>query len=183
MSKYVKNLIADHLHERLADVNDALLVNVVGMNVETSNRLRTELEAKNIHLLVVKNSMAARATEGTALSSAIAGLPGSMAICWGGEDIVSVAKEVVRLAGDQQFAPFEARGGVIDGEAIDSTQVTAVSKWPSRPEQLSIVLGQILSPAATLAGQLTSPARTVAGQIKQRAEDLEGEGGPEESAE
>jgi large subunit ribosomal protein L10 len=181
MSKYVKNLIAEHLHERLADVNDALLVNVVGMDVETSNRLRTELQAKDIELVVIKNSLAARATEGTALSSTIAEMTGSLAICWGSEDIVSVAKEIVRLAGDQQFAPFEARGGVIDGEPIDSKQVLAVSKWPSRTEQLSILLGQILSPAATLVGQLMSPANTLAGQLKERAENLEGEGGQEES--
>ena len=66
MSKYVKNLIADHLRERLQSVNDALLVNMVGLDANANHRLRTELRAKNIHVLVVKNSLAARADGGHA---------------------------------------------------------------------------------------------------------------------
>ena len=62
MSKYVKNLVTDHVRERLDGVNDALLVNVIGMDANANNRLRGALEDKNINLLVVKNSLAARAT-------------------------------------------------------------------------------------------------------------------------
>ena len=38
MSKYVKNLIADDLRERLKNVHDALLVNMVGLNANTNTR-------------------------------------------------------------------------------------------------------------------------------------------------
>ena len=41
MSKYVKNLIAGHLRERLDGVDDALLVNVVGLDANANNSLRT----------------------------------------------------------------------------------------------------------------------------------------------
>ena len=92
--------------------------------------------------------MAARATEGTPLAPLFAGLSGTAAICWGGEDIVSLAKEITKLAKDDKFKPFEARGGVMDGERLSAQQVEQVSKWPSRTEQLSILLGQILSPGA-----------------------------------
>ncbi len=56
MSKYVKNLIADDLRQRLQNVHDALLVNMVGLNANTNTRLRTELRSKNIHVMVIKNS-------------------------------------------------------------------------------------------------------------------------------
>ena len=46
MSKYVKNLIADHLRERLQNVHDALLVNMVGLDANTNTRLRAELRAR-----------------------------------------------------------------------------------------------------------------------------------------
>ena len=58
MSKYVKNLITDHLRQRLADVSDAMLVNVVGLDANADNRLRTALQSKDINLVVVKNSLA-----------------------------------------------------------------------------------------------------------------------------
>ena len=98
----------------------------------------------------------ARAAEGTPLAPLFDGLDGTAAICWGGEDIVSLAKEITRLAEDKEFAPFEARGGVMDGERLDADRSRQVSKWPSREEQLSILVGQILSPGANLVSQLNS---------------------------
>jgi large subunit ribosomal protein L10 len=176
MSKYVKNLISDHLAGRLEGVNDALLVNIIGLEANANNRLRTELDEKNIQVMVIKNSLAARATAGTPLAPMFEGLTGTAAVCWGGEDIVSLAKEVARLSSEDDYAPFAPRGGVMDGESLTAEQVTEISKWPSRTEQLSILVGQILSPGANLASQLTGPASTLAGQIEQKAE----EGGQEE---
>lgn len=173
MSKYVKNLITDHLRQRLRSVHDALLVNVVGLDANANNRLRGELTSKDINLMVVKNSLAARATAGTPLGPMFDGLGGTAAICWGGEDIVGLAKEIVRLAGDNQYEAFQARGGVMDGEPLTAEQVNEVSRWPSRTEQLSIVLGQILSPGANLVSQLGSPGGALASQIEQKAEEGE----------
>ncbi len=182
MSKYVKNLIADHLRDRLADVSDMLLVDVIGLDANASNRLRNELSSKDINLLVVKNSLAARATEGTVLSPVFDGLTGTAAICWGSEDVVSLAKEVARLAKDEQYAPFTARGGMMDGETLSSEQVAEVSKWPNRQEQLSLLVGQVLSPGANLAGQLIGPGGALASQIEQQA-DKDGESGQEDAGE
>lgn len=168
MSKYVKNLITENLSQRLRGIDDALLVNMVGLDANTSNRLRRELREKNIHVMVVKNSLAARAAAGTPLAPMFEGLTGTSAICWGGDDVVSLAKEIVRLAKDEKLAPFAARGGVLDGERLTAQQVEEVSKWPSRQEQLAMLVGQILGPAARLAGQLLGPGSTLAGQIAQR---------------
>ena len=175
MSKYVKSLITDHLRDRLAGVHDALLVNMVGLNANTNHRLRTELQQKRIHVVVVKNSLAARAAQGTPLSAMFEGLSGTSAICWGSEDIVSLAKEITRLAKEPAYKPFEPRGGVMDGEQLSAAQVEQVSKWPSRTEQLSLLLGQILSPGANLVSQLTSVGGALASQIEQKAEGADAE--------
>jgi ribosomal protein L10 len=174
MSKYVKNLVTENLRERLRNVNDALLVNMIGLDANTNTRLRAELRSKNIQVMVVKNSLAARATEGTSLAPLFAGLGGTAAVCWGSEDVVSLAKEITKLVRDVKFAPFTARGGVMDGEALTAPQVEQVSKWPSRTEQLSILMGQILSPGAMLASQLNSVGGALASQIEQKGKQEEG---------
>jgi len=171
MSKYVKNLITEHLRDRLQGVDAALLVNLVGVDAIRTNRLRTELARKNIHVMVVKNSLAAKATAGTPLAGIMDGIAGSAAICWGGEDVVGLAKEVVRLARDEKFAPFAPRGGVLDGQSLTPDKVVEVSKWPSRKEQLARLVGQILGPGARLAGQLAGPGGALAGQVKQLGEE------------
>jgi large subunit ribosomal protein L10 len=176
MSKYVKNLVTDFFRDQLQGVDYAFVVNVVGLNATATTTLRKELRNKNINLCVVKNSLARRATEGTALAPAFEGLAGSSAVVWGAEDVVALAKEVIRLTEDKQFAGFEPRGGVIDGSKLSAGDVAAVSRWPSRLEQLSILSGQILAPGALLASQLTSAGGALASQIKQRGEEEGGEG-------
>jgi large subunit ribosomal protein L10 len=174
MSKYVKNLITEHLRERLGGVEDALLVNMVGLEANTNNRLRSVLESKGIQVMVVKNSLAARAFEGTSLGPMFEGLTGSAAICWGGEDVVSLAKEIVALAKDDEYEPFAPRGGVMEGERLTPEQVHDVSKWPSRAEQISLLVGQILGPGGRLASQLSGPGGGLVSQIKQKGEEEEG---------
>jgi ribosomal protein L10 len=174
MSKYVKDLITSDLKGRLDGVQDALVVNVNGMTANANFMLRRELRKQKMSLLVVKNSLARRATDGTALAGLMAQIDGPAAIVWGGSDIVSLAKEVTRLAQEKQMAPFAPRGGMMDGSPLSPGQVAEVSKWPSREEQLSIVVGQILGPGAKLASQLNSVGGALASQIKQKGEEEEG---------
>ena len=173
MSKYLKNLLSDDLKRRLDGVSDLLVVDVMGLKSNTTVELRKQLRKKQINLLVVKNSLARRATEGTTLAPAFEGVEGSAAVVWGGEDIVSLAKEITKLTEEKQFDKFTAKGGVMDGSKLSAAQVKDVSKWPSRAEQLSILVGQILSPGATLCGQLLGPGGKLASQVKKKGEGEE----------
>lgn len=174
MSKFVKNIITEELKKRLDGVENALLVNLIGMEVNDSNRLRSVLAEKDVRILVVKNSLAARATADTPLASAFKNIAGTTALCWGASDIVSLAKEVVNVTKDKQFAKFSILGGVMDGEAFAAPQAIEISKWPTREEQIAILLGQITGVGSKLSSQLTSGASNLASQIKQRW-DKEGE--------
>lgn len=171
MSKYVKGLITEELEAKLGDVDDALLVNVIGLSANQSVSLRRELREKSIDLMVVKKSLARRAKEGSPLAEALDDMEGSLAVCWGSEDFVSLAKEITRLNDDQQnFAQFTTRGGVMDGQALSAERVKEISKWPSRAEQLSLLVGQILGPGAQLAAAIKGPGAQLASQIKQKSE-------------
>ena len=152
MSKYLKELITDELKGRFEGVSDALLVNVIGMEANSNVELRKALREKDIKLMVVKNSLATRATEGTALAPAFEGAEGTIAVVWGGEDVVLLAKEVVRLAGEKKYEPFAPKGGVMDGATLSADDVTAVSKWPSRAEQLSLLVRSDFEPRSQFGG-------------------------------
>ncbi len=175
MSKLVKQLITDDLSSRLKGVNEALLVSVAGLNAAQNFKLRRELRSKNISLLVVKNSLARRAANGTPLAAAFDTMEGAQALVWGGEDIVSLAKIITKLTDDKAMAPFVAKGGVMDGARLSAEQVKAVSSWPSRTEVLSIIAGQILGPGSKLAAQLNGPGGSLVSQLKEKAKEPEGE--------
>jgi large subunit ribosomal protein L10 len=171
MSKFVKELITKDLRNRLEGVNDALLIDVIGLENNKNVALRQRLRKKNINLLVVKNSLARRATEGTSLAPAFETAQGTMALIWGGEDIISLAKEVIKISEEKEYEKVQPKGGVMDGQPLAGDQIKAVSKWPSRKEQLSILSGQILSVGSTLSGQLLSAGSKLASQIKKKSEE------------
>jgi hypothetical protein len=78
-----------------------------------------------------------------------------LAIAWGGEDVVDLAKELDRLQGVKDFEGFECRGGALDGARLEAGDVKLVAKWPTRAEQLSILSGQISSLGGRLSGQIS----------------------------
>lgn len=171
MSKYVKQLVTNDIHRRLDGVEQALLVNVIGLDANSTVSLRKELRQKGMSLMVIKNSLARRATEGTPLAPALAEAEGSLALMWGGEDIVSLAKEAARLTANPDYEKFEARGGVMDGESLTPEKVKEISKWPTRDEQLSLLVGQILGPGSALGGALLGPAGALASQIESKGQE------------
>lgn len=183
MSKYVKDLVTKDLAQRLSGVEDALLVNVVGLDANKTVQLRKRLREKQMNLMVVKNNLARRACEGTPLAAAFDGAVGTLAMLWGGEDVISLAKEVIDIQRSGEFEPFEPRGGVMDGEHLSAEMVKDISKWPNREGQLSLLLGQILSPGAQLSSQLLAPGGALASQIEKKAEGAEDTGAEDTGAE
>ena len=83
---------------------------------------------------------------------------------------MQLAKDVVAIQQDPAFEKLESRGGVMDRERLSPDRVKEVSKWPSRTEQLSILLGQILAPGSQLLSQLSAPGGALASQIKKKSE-------------
>lgn len=174
MSKAVKNMLVEDLEQRVGETQVFLVIDVSKMDANDANRFRLALREKEIQAVTVRNSLARRALSNRGVDGLDPVLEGPSTLVWGGEDIVSLSKEITKWA--KEIDTLEVKGGTLDGESLDAAGVTAISKWPSREELLSIVAGQILSVASDIASQLTAPATEVAGQIKTLIERQE-EGG------
>ncbi|MEO1973441.1 MAG: 50S ribosomal protein L10 [Pirellulaceae bacterium] len=170
MSKFVKNLMTGEVAKRLEGVDDALLVNVIGLDANSSTALRRELRNKGIELMVVKNSLARRATKGSSLEAAFDPIAGPLALVWGGGDFISLTKGIVQIKKAETYKTFEPRGGVMDGEHLTAERVHEISKWPNRDGMLSILAGQILAPGSELVSQLESVGAALASQIEKIAD-------------
>jgi len=70
MSKLVKNMLVDDLKTRLAGGGDLIVVSLGKLDAIQTSQLRQTLRKKNIHLQMVKNSLARRATLDTPLAPA-----------------------------------------------------------------------------------------------------------------
>ena len=168
MSKAVKGMMIDTIIERLGKNSDMLVLDTSKLDALSDNKLRSKARKKGITLLQVKNSLARRALGEAGATSLKKSLAGPSTLVWGGEDIVALSKEITQWARD--IKTLTIKGGTVGGQSLDSKGVESLSKSPGRTELLSIIAGQILSPAGRVAGALLGVGGTICGQVKSIAD-------------
>jgi large subunit ribosomal protein L10 len=170
MSKFVKEMIIQEIEDRLQGNRDVLILDSSKLDAITDNKFRQSMEAKGIHLLTVKNTLARKALGevGDALSEVLAG-PSTLA--WGSEDAVALSREVAKIV--KTTEGLKLKGGAVEGQVMDTAGVIALSKSPGRVELISQIAGLILSPGAKLAGALLGPGGKLAGCVKTLADKEE----------
>ena len=183
MSKLVKDLITKELSTRLKDLDGVAVINPRGINATKNNLIRRRLHAKGLRMMVVKNTLARRATEGTTLNGFDRLLDGPSAVIYGKADasIPSIARVVL----DEKKADdtIELRGVFFDGEIyVGDKGVEQVSKLPTREEAIGLLVGAILGPGRKLGAVLKGPGGVLGGILKtieDKAKDKEGGAAPD----
>ena len=174
MSKPVKSLMIESYKQRFGDVTGAVLIDIRGIDAETNNRLRAGLDAKQVKVTVIKNSLAKKAFEGTALEPVEPLLEGSAAMVYpnnGDATAVDVARELLTWA--KQIEGFTFKGAILDGIVFGPDEVDALSKYPTREEAHAQVVQLVLTPAQNLVGAILSPGKKVAGLVDAIKDKLE----------
>ena len=171
MSKEVKDLMMQSMRDRFKDVRDLLVVELTGIGGITDNQMRVDLRKKDIHLMVLKNSLAKRVFKDLKLEVVNQYLEGPRAVAWGGPSVVELAKEITDWR--KKVGKLQIRGGTSEGKALGPAEVEALSKLPSREELIGRVAGLAQSPGSRLAGLLAGAGGRLVSQIKSRAEGAE----------
>jgi len=171
MSKPVKEMIIREIRTELGDRKDLLVVDVSKMDAISQNQMREDLRKKGVTLIGVKNTLAKLALKEAGIATVDSILAGPTTLVWGGEDIVGLSREITEWA--KKIDKIAIKGGVIDGESVDSKGVEDISKGPSRLELIGQISGLLLSPGAMVAGALLGPGGIVSGQLKAMSEKEE----------
>ncbi len=172
MSKPVKEMIMREYADRLGDTSDAMLISIRGVSAVETTKVRNELRKKDIRITVIRNALARRNFAGTGLEALTPLLKGPSAIAFGGQSVVEVAREIVKLV--EQFPGIELKGAVLDGTLFEGKKgVEELSKFPTRDEAIGQVVTLVVSPARKLMAQVKGPGAKVAGIIKAIEEKLE----------
>jgi large subunit ribosomal protein L10 len=171
MSKPVKNLTTNEYKKRFGDLEGAVLIDIRGISSNDNNKLRAGLKQKQVRVTVVKNNLARRALEGTALAEMSSLLDGPSAFVYGGDSVVTVAREV--LAQVKTMEAVQVKGAFMDGMIFKGKEVEALSKYPTRGEAQAQVIQLFLGPASQVIGAITSAGNAIASLIKAVEEKLE----------
>ena len=155
MKKEQKSAVVSDLHEKFARARLAVVTECGGMPVNQVTQLRHKLRDAQAELKVVKNSLAARAAEGTSLLPVVSLFKGQVAVVIGYDDPVLPAK-ILRdfIKHEKCDEKILWRGGVIEGKALEPAQLIATADLPSKEVLLSMLLSAMQGPLRGMAGVL-----------------------------
>jgi large subunit ribosomal protein L10 len=172
MSKQIKEMIVAEYKQRFNDVTEALIVDIRGIEANENNDLRVDLQQKNIHITVLKNSLAKSAFQGTELEALTTTLTGPSALVFGGDSVVDVARNLVDWA--KKIKKLDLKTAILDGELFDGADgVKRLSDFPTKDEAQGTVIQLVLSPAGNLVKAATNPGSNLLGIIKEIRTRLE----------
>ena len=182
MSKPVKALIRDELTRRLEGVTSLAIVGLTGVDAITATDIRKRLREQEIRLLVVKNALAKQAFKTCDLDVACDLLDGPCALAYGGDNVVSVVRELLAIK-KEQANELVVKAAVMDGEAFGSDRIDALSKFPTREEAIGTIVSCALAPGMKAAACILAPGSKIASLLKTIEESHEGEAEEEAPAE
>ncbi|MCW5965140.1 MAG: 50S ribosomal protein L10 [Bryobacterales bacterium] len=135
------------------------------MKVAQDFALRKTVREVGGHYKVVKNNIAALASQGTPSEPALKDLKGMTSVAYTHEDPVALAKALAKFAKENPLYSF--RAGVVEGRVINMADVKALAEMPSKEELFSRLLYLINAPATMLARTLNGVGRNLAVVVDQ----------------
>lgn len=144
-----KQQIVAELTDKIGKAVTGLVVDYKGTSVADDTALRKELRENGVEYFVVKNTLLARAIEGTDLEGMKDVLEGTTAIALSNEDYTAAARILCKFA--ENHENFKVKSGFLDGKLIDNETIESLAKLPSKEVLLATVLSAFQAPIAAFA--------------------------------
>ena len=144
MARPEKVAEVEAIAQRIQSAQSMVLADFTGLSVLQMTEFRRTCRAKEVECRVVKNRLARIAAENADMAIMKDHFNGPTAIMFGPESQVDPAKIVVDFAKENEA--MEIKGGFIDGEYLDASQIVALSKVPSKDELIAKMMGSINAP-------------------------------------
>ncbi len=172
LTRAKKESLLEEYENGFAKVGNAFLLGFKGVSVPQVTDLRSKVRQSGASYLVVKNTLALRATTGTALAELQEHFDGPTAVAFTDGDVVSLAKTLSDFAKDVPAIEFKA--GIVDSSPVAAEDIKELAGLPSREALIAKLLFLMQSPVTRLARGLNAITRdfvVVIDQIRQQKEE------------
>jgi large subunit ribosomal protein L10 len=135
------------------------------LRVQQDFELRKAVRASGGKYRVVKNNLAAKASEGTPAEQVLKDLKGMTSLAYTSSDPVALAKALTAYAKANPTFTFKA--GFVEGRVIDIKAIGELATMPSKEEIFAKLLFLINAPAQRLVTAMNAVGRNLAVVIDQ----------------
>jgi large subunit ribosomal protein L10 len=157
VSKAEKQTELAELETAFRQADTAVLVDYRGITVPQVTELRRQFRAVGARYLVVKNTLAKRATAGTSFESLNAHFKGTTALIATSTDPVAMAKTLTAFA--KTSPAFKVKAAVVQGQTVAPAAVDELATMPGKPELYAKLLYVLNAPAQGLVTVLSGVQR------------------------
>ena len=167
MKKEEKATAVAELAEKFGRARLAVLTECSGLSVNQVTELRKQLRGAKAEYKIVKNTLAARASEGTSLSGLKSHLKGPTGVVIGYDDPVLPAK-ILRdfIAAEKRDEKIRITLGVLEGKVVQPAELAAIAKLPKKEVLIAMLLSAMQGPIRgvvyTLSAVLSKFVRVIA---------------------
>jgi large subunit ribosomal protein L10 len=158
----------DKLAQELKGSTTAIVGTFAKLTVSQDFQLRKAVRGAGGTYKVLKNKLAARASQGSSVEAALQGLKGVSSVAYTSGDPVALAKALSTWVKDN--AEFTFKLGIVDGKVLSVAQITELATMPGKEEIYAKLLFLINSPAQRLVTVLNAAGRDLAVVINQGVE-------------
>ena len=162
MKRNEKEQLVAELKAKIEGATALYYTDFTGLNVKRMTDLRRRLRKANVEYVVIKNTLALRAVNESGLVGERLRGPTGLVVT---RDPVLAAKVITDFAKENDKRPA-VKGGVFEGKAIDTAQVTKLASMPSREQMLAELGAGLQSPIAAFVGVLNGVLSTFAGALE-----------------
>lgn len=155
----------DSLKKQFEEANNVFLTNFEKLTVAQDFELRKTVRGAGGGYKVVKNTIAAKASEGTKAQDMCKKLSGMTSMAWTEGDPVALAKALLKYAKDHPTFSFKA--GMVEGRVIDVKSINDLANMPSKEEIYAKLLYLMNAPAQRLLSAMNGVGRNLAVVVDQ----------------
>jgi large subunit ribosomal protein L10 len=156
---------ADSLRQDLEKSKNLFVTGFEKLRVDQDYELRKTIRGAGGKYRVIKNTLAEKASSGTASEPVLKGLRGMTSLAYTEGDPVALAKALTAYAKTNPAFTFKA--GIVEGRAIDVAAIGDLASMPSKEEIFARLLFLINAPAQRLVTAVNAVGRNLAVVIDQ----------------
>ncbi|MDP7577717.1 MAG: 50S ribosomal protein L10 [Pseudomonadales bacterium] len=143
-----KQAIVAEVNETASNALSAVMADYRGVSVEDMTELRKQAREHSVHLLVVRNTLAKRAFEGTEFECMNEVLLGPNILAFSLEDPGAGARVFKDFAKEND--EFEIRALSVGGKLLPVEQLDVLAKLPTRDQALAMLMSVMIAPVTKL---------------------------------